>query len=245
MWWVSRMSTRLHRMLLPSFSLFLGAALFAADDDLVLQFSRMDLNDGRKLKNVVVKSYDAKSEKLLMIADGKAMTVPITLLPVPFNEKLKGAPASGSTVNTVATPPRPIVPAANQYFVEQRVARPTPPPVVVYQPVPASAAPSAPMSEQIARAEQEKAARDRAQRYYTYEYPAGLTSHRVTLIDVELETPRAVPGWTGRNMVQGKAYVELYDRRNRSTQRTTSSFEVLLEQKPGESLKAVDFTVKN
>jgi len=51
--------------------LFLSAALSGtpvadaaeADGEVPLSFTRLELTDGRKLRNVVVKSYDAKSEK--------------------------------------------------------------------------------------------------------------------------------------------------------------------------------------
>jgi hypothetical protein len=233
------MTTQLFRILVAGIGLVVGGAMFAADEDLVLQFHRMDLSDGRKLKNVIVRSYDAKSEKLLVIADGKAMTVPIALLPAPFNQTLKGAPASGGTVNTFAAPPRPVLSAADQYYLEH------PAPVRTFAPVQPTRAPAVQVSTENPHTAQEKVARDRARRYYTYEFPASMTSHRVTLIDVELQTPQSVPGWTGRSSAQGKAYIELYDRRNRSVQRRTSNFEVLMEQKMGESLRAIDFTVKN
>src|SRR3954463_1984455 len=74
---------------------FAAVSLVRADEDVPLHFARLDLTDGRKLKNVVIKSYDAKSEKLLIVASGKAMTVPIRLLPPPYDQKLKSAPPTG------------------------------------------------------------------------------------------------------------------------------------------------------
>jgi len=46
-----------------------ASVLACAADQVVLQFPRLDLLDGRKLKNVIVKSYDAKSGDVLVVAD--------------------------------------------------------------------------------------------------------------------------------------------------------------------------------
>lgn len=43
-------------------------------------------------------------------------------------------------------------------------------------------------------------------------------------------------------LTEGKAFIEYFDRKSRSYQRTTSTFEILTEQKPGEEIKVVDFT---
>src|SRR5688500_13032555 len=77
-----------------------------------LKFNQIDLTDGRQLKNVVVKSYDARTERVLIVADKTAMTIPIALLPPPFNEKLKAAPATGGSVSTTLALPRPPAPSA-------------------------------------------------------------------------------------------------------------------------------------
>jgi len=41
---------------------------------------------------------------------------------------------------------------------------------------------------------------------------------------------------------QGQGYLEFYDSKGGSFSRTTSSFEVITEQKPGQPLEVVDFT---
>lgn len=211
-----------------------------ADDDVPLSFTRLDLSDGRKLRNVVVKSYDAKSQKLLVIADGRAMTFPVALLPPPFNEQLKRAPASGGSVSTLTLPPRPIATAADQYTLE----RPMP-----IRPAHVTPSPARPVSAPIEDptrlvAKHEGAARNRAARYYTFEHPVGSSSVKVTLLDVEIESTKPVPGWEGRFETQGKAFLEYYDSKGRSFQRATSAFEIVTEQKSGESLQVVDVRIK-
>jgi hypothetical protein len=67
-----------------------------------LKYTQIDLSDGRSLMNVVVKSYDPSTGRLLVTADGKAVLFPIKLLPQPFREKLKtAAPQAGSTNSVV------------------------------------------------------------------------------------------------------------------------------------------------
>ena len=99
----------------------------ARGEEVPLKFERIDLSDGRVLKNVVIKSYDAKTEKLLLIADGKAMTIPIALVPPPFDRHLKRAPASGSWVSSTPSAVRPIASAADQYSLDRSVVVPRPP----------------------------------------------------------------------------------------------------------------------
>ena len=234
--------------LLALLALLFFTVAWVRADDVPLNFSRLDLSDGRKLKNVVVKSYDAKSEKLLIIADGKAMTIPIATVPAPFNEKLKGAPASGGSVNTVAAPVRTPVSAADQYFLERSVPVPSRPPLVIYIPQAAPVTRAAPVDPMLAQADltrHQAAAQARAQNYFRYEHQYGSTSIIVNSLNFELGVPTAVPGWPGRFESKGTAYIEYYDSRGRSFGRTTSRFEVTTEQKPGEALQVVDFTKKS
>ena len=224
--------------------LFAGA--IAQSDEVPLKFDRLDLSDGRKLKNVVVKSYDAKSARLLIIADGKAMMIPIASVPSPFREKLKEAPPSGGSVSTSGPAARVLVTAADQYGMTRVV--PAPPPRRVNQPYrpspPARPVPVDSLLAESSLAEHQTAARARAYRHYRYEYQAGSNSISVTTLDFEFGVPQPVPGWTGRCCTEGKAFLEFYDSKGRSYQRATSTFEVVTEQKPNEGLKVVDFSRK-
>lgn len=229
-----------------------SASLGVASDEVPLKFNRLDLNDGRKLKNVVVKSYDAKTQRLLIVADGKAMMIAVASVPPPFNEQLKSAPPSGGSVNTFSPPPPPAPPysrevlaATDQYLVERPV--PTRPPPVVYMPHarPAPApAPADPMLAQAGLGQHQAVARAHAQRYYRYEHIYGSNAIIVRSVSLDLTVPAPVPGWIGRFRTEGKAYVEYYDSRGRSFQRATSNFEILTEQKPGEALQVFDFSRK-
>ncbi len=55
----------------------------------VTPVGRLRLLDGRTLENVVIRSYDVHVSKVLLIANGRAMLIPITLIPSPYAEKIK------------------------------------------------------------------------------------------------------------------------------------------------------------
>jgi hypothetical protein len=227
-----------------------------------LKFNQIDLTDGRQLKNVVVKSYDARTERLLIVADKTALTIPIALLPPPFNEKLKAAPAAGGSVSTALSLPRPPVAStpAPAEAEATAVAVPTTPAPEVNVPgeTPAPVPQPAPRTNPRPRrgsdsgepaaaspTQHQFVARSRANRYYRYEHQVGSNSISITSLEFDLGTTQPVPGWPGRCRTEGKAFIEYFDSKGRSYQRTTSTFEILTEQKPGEEIKVVDFTRKS
>ena len=204
-----------------------AAAAWAAEAP-PLQYTRLDLVDGRTLTNVVIKSYDAATGKLLLVTDGKAMLVPADLIPPPLAARLKaGVPAAGSTTAFVTT--QPVAPSA---VPEKPASAPA---------VPVIDTPSATGSDPVL-ANHKGAAEERAQRYYRYEYQAGSDAISVTALDIETDQPEAITGWLGRYRTKGKAYLEFYDSKGGSFSRTTNSFEVITEEKPGKPIEVVDFT---
>ena len=197
-----------------------------AADPTPTKFTRIDLLDGRTLKNVELVSYDAAAAKVLLIADQKAMVVPLALIPQPFADRFKHElPESGASASVVPNPPAAPVPA------------PAPAPAVVPAPAP-------PAADQPPLAAHKKAAEARAARYYRFEYKAGSDSIAVTALQLETDPPVAVDGWPGRYRIQGRAFMEFYDSVGRSFSRATSRFEVLTEQPPGKPVSVVEFTVK-
>jgi hypothetical protein len=82
--------------------LVLGFAAHLDAAPVPLKYTRIDLSDGRTLLNVVVKSYDPDTGKLLVTADGKAVLFPVKLVPQPFRDRLKKeAPQAGATNSVV------------------------------------------------------------------------------------------------------------------------------------------------
>jgi hypothetical protein len=224
--------------------------------------AQLNLLDGRKLKNVSVKSFDRASGKLLVIANGKAMTIPLSTIPAALHAQLtENVPASGETVSTF-TSPQPLPTAADQYHLTEQVpvsrvdaiAQPTTPaPSVTNQPQPAPKRQKQPTSNQLLAVQagtnlnaHKAAALKRAQSYYRFEYRVGSDSATVTALDLDLTTPTPVPGWEGRYRTEGKAQLEFYDSRGRSFQRRSSSFEVTTEKLVGsDDLVVIDFIPKS
>jgi hypothetical protein len=153
------------------------------------------------------------------------MLVPVSLVPAPFAARFKAvAPPAGATMSVVATQP----PAAGT-----NVANPAPV---------AQASDSADHERQLAR--HREVAEDRARRYFEFEYRAGSNAISVTKLDIQTKPPEAVDGWPGRYRTKGRAYLEFFESKGRSFSRGASSFEVITEQKPDQSVAVVDFTAK-
>ncbi len=190
-------------------------------------FVRIDLTDGRTLRDVTVKSYDPATGKVLLLAGRTAMSVPLALIPSPFDAQVKAAvPVAGSNLTTVTVRPAPVVAAPPAPRVV-RLASPSAPSVAV---------------DDGARARHRAAAVKRAERFFTYEFQAGSSAISVYDRDIEVEETEAIEGWPGRYRTKGRAYLQFYDSRGRSFSRTNSRFEVITEQKPGREVAAVDFT---
>ena len=109
----------------------------------------------------------------------------------------------------------------------------------------ATLTPQDPLLTEAGLTQHQAAAQQRAQTYFQYEFQVGSNSIVVTSLSFELDVPKPVPGWTGRCFTSGKAFIEYFDSKGRSYQRTTSTFEVTTEQRPGEGLKAIDFSRKS
>jgi hypothetical protein len=232
-------------------SLFLAASLAAAEDKpaapapapaqpaaapepppVALKYDELVLVDGSQLKKVTIKSYDAKSEKLLMIANGKAMSLPIAQVPAPLAEQLKaGAPQAGASLSTAPAPvPGPVRLTPHPF---ENLPR-TQPVAPVTQPVQAESTDA-----------HKAAALSRARNYYRSEFALGSDAARVTASNFEVEEPVAVSGWTGRYRTEGKVFLEWFDSKGWSYKRGTSTFEVLTEKSTGSTPKVVSFTVKS
>ena len=253
-------------------------------DDIPLSFTRLDLRDGRKLKNVVVKSYDAASETLQIVADDTAMSIRIQLVPPPFDQKLRsvGPAATGAAMaprtlmpasaqytfsQPVAgrvPPTRPLATAADQYATAASVTRSVPqrnptatvPPRAAPQNVqrPALPQPPQPMPRVAEQTEpgsapanvpaHQVAAKARAEQYYRHEFRLGSQPIYLRQLTLAYEAPQPITGWSGRYRTEGKAFIEYHDGRSQNSQQTSSAFEVITEQKPGQQVTVVDFTRK-
>ncbi len=216
--------------------LFLLTAVLAFADTTVAPVGRLTLLDGRVLKNVVIRSYDAPSSKVLILSEGKALLIPITLIPPPYAESIREAAAKRSADLVQTTPvPAPSAPAApSSPSSETVVVKPSPAPIIV-----TPAATIDPVEAHM------NAATAHVRRYYKFEHRTGSNAISVTDSDIAVEETEPVEGWSNRYRTTGKVYLEVYDSvGGGSFRRSTAKFEVLTEQKPGELIKVVDFTRK-
>jgi hypothetical protein len=216
--------------------LFLLTATLAFANIPATSVGRITLLDGRVLKNVVIRTYDSSSSKVLLISDGKAMLIPLSIIPPPYAESIREAAAKPSADLVQTTP----VPVPSDTVIstappaETVVVKPTPAPIVV-----TPAATVDPVEAHM------NAATAHVRRYYKFEYRTGSNAISVTDSDIAVEETEAVEGWSGRYRTTGKVYLEVYDSvGGGSFRRTTGKFEVLTEQKPGELIKVIDFTRK-
>jgi hypothetical protein len=220
----------------PLLLLLLAVATLACAEPAVTPIARLQLLDGRTLKNVVIRSYDVRSAKVLVVANGKALLIPLTLIPPPYAEKIQ-ADNPRSSADLVQTTPVPEPSAPVPPPSDTRVIPPPPPPP------PAPVAPVATPADP--RKAHQEAAKAHARRYYKYEYRTGSNAISVTDSDIAIDETEPVPGWSNRYRTTGKIYLEIYDSvGGGSFRRGTSRFEILTEQKPGEDIKVVDFTRK-
>ncbi len=212
----------------PTIAVIWAALAFAVAgkaNEPVTTFTRLDLTDGRTLREVTVKSYDPATGRVLLLAGRTAMSIPVALIPAPFDVQVKAAvPVAGSNLTTIvpraAPPPSAVAPAV--------------------APVQVSAPPAAPRAAPVSR--HREAASERARRFFTYEYQAGSSSVSVYECEIETEETEPIAGWDGRYRTKGRAYLQFYDSRGRSFSRATSRFEVITEQKPGKGVEVIDFT---
>jgi hypothetical protein len=224
------------------FSLFAAATLTGAEPG-VTPLGRLELLDGRTLENVVIRSYDAEASKVLVIADGKAMLIPIKLIPPPLAERIianQSRPAADLIQTTPVRPPEER--AANE-------VKPPPPSTTddtqtPPRPLPSPAPAQAPPAIDESRLAHREIAKAHVLRYFKYEFSAGSNAISVTDSDIEIEDTEPVPGWN-QYRTRGKVYLEFYDSvGGGSFGRRSRTFEVVTEQKPGEAIKVVDFTRK-
>ena len=221
--------------------LFLSLALLAHAAPSLTPVGRITLLNGRILKNVVIRSYDAQSSKVLLLSEGKALLIPITLLPPPYAEKIQSY--TDDTLDLVQTTPVPAAP--------ETAPAPTPPTVPANStPAPSAPATPAPASPAVAPSadpvkDHEAVAAAHVRRYYKFVHRSGANSISVTETDLDIDDTEAVTGWTNRYRTTGKVYLEIYDSiGGGSFRRGSGKFEVLTEQKPGERIKVIDFTRK-
>ena len=220
------------------FSLLCVIGTLAYAGSTLTPVGRLRLLDGRTLENVVIRSYDVQASKVLVLSNGKAMLIPINLIPPPYADQVI-ADSARPSADLVQTTPLPATTTDQdkpvQPYTPNKPAEPSPP---------SPAAPTPSINPDDARAAHRAVAKAYALRYFQYEYRTGSNAITVTDSDILIDETEAVPGWN-QYRTTGKAYVEFYDSvGGGSFSRRTRKFDVLTEQKPGEEIKVIDFNRK-
>ena len=227
---------------LPAFLLGLVATLPAAENKSPARFPSLMLADGRQLSGVEVKSYDAVTDRFLVVADRKMVLLAASLVSEPVRERLKiGVPRRDSAIAVVPVKPAPVD------KTDKPPADPTPAGPVTKPAEPAPAAPAVDdaAAREAARLEDHRTAvLERAMKYFRDELPAGTGFVRVNEKSFVIDAAEAVPGWPDRYRSQGRVQVEHSDRTGGRARMVTERFEVLTEQKPGEEPRVIDFSRK-
>jgi hypothetical protein len=89
-----------------------------------------------------------------------------------------------------------------------------------------------------------KTAESRARSYFKYQPQPGSVIGAVTDMDLQLDDPVPVPGWTGRYRVCGTANRQYINNRSSGYDRDSKNFEILVDTAEGKRPKVVDITVK-
>lgn len=232
------------KALLSTTLLFATTLAFA--DPVLVPAGRLVLLDGRVLKNAVIRSYDPAASKVLVVSSGKALLIPVDLLPPHFAEKAKSQlqpPADLVQTTPIPDPTAPTSASTPATSVESTPpatpASPTP------KPVPAPVAPAPAAEPADPRKAHREAARAAVLRYYKYENRVGSNAVTVTDADIEFESTEPITGWTGRYRTIGKVFFAAYESvGGGSFRRGSQKFEVTTEEKSGGDIVMLDLTRK-
>lgn len=193
-----------------------------------LVYPRIDLTNGRILRQVEIHARNADTQKVFLLADGTAMFIPLALFPAAVQTAIQqDVPASGGTVSVVPSP--------------EPVQVPSQPAPMIVQVAPAPAAPS---EEQVVAAHR-RLALAYAVRYFRYEYQVGSGYVRVDSVDCDATPTRPVSGRVGRYETAGTAYLEYFDSAGLSAGRAKCRFWVQTEEDPDQPLRVVRFEHRN
>jgi len=221
-----------------AFLSFLAVATLASAAPGVTPVGRLRLLDGRTLDNAVIRSYDEQSSKVLVLSNGTARLVPLSLIPPPFAEIIKTAYVRPRADLVQATP---VTDSAHQPVpTDSAAVTDTTDPT----PTPAPAPPALVAKADDPRSQHREVAKAHAYRYFKYVFRTGSNAIAVTDSDIEITDTDPIPGWN-QYRTKGTAYLEVYDSfGSGSFSRRVRHFEVVTEQKPGEEIKVIDFTRK-
>lgn len=208
-------------------------AAMAEPDRIPLAFAQIDLLDGHRLERVVVRSYDAATDRFLVVASGTARLVSRSLVPDSLAATLREAvPRANGSVSFVADPFGPAPARHGDPENESEEFAPD-----------EEFTGDEDILDSAAATEHRTAALARAERFYRYELEPGWSTIVLNAVDFESRDPQPVTGRPGRFRTEGKAYLEFYDNWSRNFQRRTSRFAVITEKRADESVRVRGFVL--
>jgi len=212
------------------FLLFLSFALtvFAADSFPAakpgdLEFARLDLIDGRSLRNVVVKSFNPNAQTLFVVADHKAMTISLQLVPPAVRPMFSAVRISAPTAAVSEMPRRKRPAPASTHGDPEPTSTD-----------PAAAQPSAGAKEHA------EFAQKYADEYYHTKHQFTMGSVSAVVIDVAVDDCSPMQGWERQYRSQGHVNVSYSN-----GQQGRLTFEVLSKEADDHSLTLVQFIRKS
>ncbi|MEJ6731332.1 MAG: hypothetical protein QNK90_04515 [Opitutaceae bacterium] len=191
-----------------------------------LRYERVNLANGRVLKDVAITSINRESGLVYVLEDRKLKPYPKALFPGFVTQRianrLQEYPAQDSSRERArALTPQP-----------SNTRSPTTSPI------------GSPENNAALRAAIETAVSAKAEtaalRHIGYGQRTGSGYTTTTQCEVELDGPTAIPGWTGRYRVKGIAYYSYYDSVGTTFNNRRRGVEVILEAKSPRSIKVLE-----
>lgn len=191
-----------------------------------LRYERVNLANGRVLKNVAITSINRESGLVYVLEDRKLKPYPKALFPSFVTQRITSRlqeypnPDSSRKRATRLAPPTPRTPS------------PSPAPI------------GSPENNAAQRAAIESAVAAKAEtaalRHIGYGQRMGSGYTTTTQSEVDLDGPVAIPGWPGRYRVEGIAYYSYYDSVGTTFNNRRRGVEVILEAKSPRSVKVLE-----
>lgn len=213
------------------FMLPVAAVTMVKADDLVplnLSFARINLANGRVLKNATLTSVNRDSNLIYVLEERRLKPYPAALFPGFIATQIADRVQEYPTA-------KPKSPAANSNRATSTATDDAP-----RHPV------GSPADHAARRAAIEEAVAAKAQRaalrHFRYGTRSGSGYTTMTNGEVDLDPPSPIPGWTHRYRVEGTVYFSTYDSVGSSFQNRRRGVEVIVEATSPHRVKVLEVT---
>lgn len=220
--------------------------LFARPHDVNLELETLTLLNGRSYGKCVLRSYDPDNGRVVFVEQRNMVSVQLELLPKELAERVVALVPAADKDAAREAKDRELQRqrAADKQNTARNAERAKQNRTEDRQSADRAAESEASQLASRLKANAKQAVYVRARRYFSYEYKPGSGSVAITRGGLELDEPEDVPGWDRRMRVSGTVGLEFYDSYGGSFNRTTRSFEALVEGSKNGSVKIIDFALK-